>query len=135
MKLVFQKQHTIVVVVVVSEQHTKQGKKARSQLKDVPVVPDVHARQTWQLPFIGVSAEAPPDTHRSNCEATEGRKTSANSSDSSRRCQLAAPDTSIMTIINQQAANRLYLPQQLGKSAGCLMGGAGRDSSFGETGK
>lgn len=72
-------------------------------------------------------------THRSNCEATEGRKTSANSSDSSRRCQLAAPDTSIMTIINQQAANRLYLPQQLGRSAGRLTGGAGRDGSFGET--
>lgn len=71
--------------------------------------------------------------HRSNCEATEGRKTSANSSDSSRRCQLAAPDTSIMTIINQQAANRLYLPQQLGKSAGRLTGGAGRDGNFGET--
>lgn len=59
MKLVFQKQHPTVVVA--SEQLTKQGKKARSQRTDVPVGPDVHARQTWQLPFIGVSAEAPPD--------------------------------------------------------------------------
>lgn len=128
LKLFFQKRHTIVVDVV-SERQTKKERKRGASAQMWQSFP---SRTAVKRGSFHSSACQPRrrQTRRANCEATEGRKTSANSSDSSRRCQLATPDTSITTVINQQAANGLYLPQQSGKSAGHLTGGVGRGGSF-----